>query len=159
MSPSVGAKSTVRPRWSFTAPSSTLAPESLAAQIARVLGIEPQPAPLSAQERGLAEALNRDKYVRREWAFRRQPALTTVLSTKARSGVVTLEARMEGNIIAEAQVRGDFLLPNQGEMERVLKRMAQQPSEAARLVVEASALPEDIKERLETFPFCDFGPL
>jgi hypothetical protein len=122
MSPSVGAKSTVRPRWSFTAPSSTLAPESLAAQIARVLGIEPQPAPLSAQERGLAEALNRDKYVRREWAFRRQPALTTVLSTKARSGVVTLEARMEGNIIAEAQVRGDFLLPNQGEMERVLKR-------------------------------------
>ncbi|MCE5280754.1 MAG: hypothetical protein LLG93_01515, partial [Deltaproteobacteria bacterium] len=106
-------------------------------------------APLTEQEREWAEKLNQDKYARREWTFRRQSALTTVLATKAKSGVITLEARMEGEVIAEAQVRGDFLLPDQGELARVLERIKQQPPQAARLQVIASALPEDVKEGLE----------
>ncbi|MCX5976613.1 MAG: biotin/lipoate A/B protein ligase family protein [Coprothermobacterota bacterium] len=123
--------------------------ERLTAQIARILGIELAPAHLLPAEWELAAELNRDKYSRKEWTFRNQPAFTTVLATKARSGVITLEARMEGGVIAEARVRGDFLLPDQGEMDRVLERMAQQPLEAARRSVQSSALPEDLKDGLE----------
>ncbi|MEI6310376.1 MAG: biotin/lipoate A/B protein ligase family protein [bacterium] len=123
--------------------------DRLAAQIARALAIDLAPAPLLPAEQELAEELNREKYSRKEWTFRNQPAFTTVLATKARSGVITLEARMDGGVIAEARVRGDFLLPDQNEMGRVLERMAQQPLEAARQLVQSSALPEDLKDGLE----------
>lgn len=49
---------------------------------------------------------------------------------------------------AEVRVQGVFLLPDQGEMDRVLERMAQQPPEATRRSVQPSALPEDVKDGL-----------
>lgn len=122
--------------------------DAVARHVARAFDVETEPGPLRPHEAALAERLLREKYGRREWTFRPRRDRTTVTATKAPSGVVTLRAALEGGVLAEVAVTGDFLLPDTTELARwVHEARGRTPRDAAALV-EDGRLPPDVREAL-----------
>lgn len=120
----------------------------LARNLAERLQFELVPGELSAQEQRLIDKLYEEKYSRPEWTFPPRQARRTIISTKARSGVVTLLADLNGPVLEAVEVQGDFLLPRQGDLDRLLASLrGQTTKEAARLALD-SPLPEDVARAL-----------
>jgi lipoate---protein ligase len=122
--------------------------QRMSVQLAGRLSIELTPSGLSAEEHAQIDELHDTKYSRPEWTFPLRETHTAVLSTKARSGVLTLVADLDGAVLRHVDVRGDFLIPRQGDLATLTGSLRGQTLEAARDVVARSPLPEDMKSAL-----------
>lgn len=118
--------------------------EKMAARLADRVGIELTPGELTVEERAQIDHLYDMKYSRPEWTFPLREARTSVLSTKAQSGVLTLVADLDGAILRKVNVQGDFLLPRQDELEALLRSLAGQTLDGACALVLHSPLPDDL---------------
>jgi len=88
-------------------------------EFARVLNIDLHESGLTSDEMKEAERLHHDKYLLKEWTFRRVPERTTVVSAKTRGGVLTIRCSTANNAIQALDFSGDFLVPQYGEIERL----------------------------------------
>jgi len=122
--------------------------EKLAQHLAEVLQVEFYEDGLSPGEISLVDKLYAEKYADPAWTSRKKDSYDTVVSTKSRSGVITLEISLEGEIIVDLNVKGDFLVPDQGELKRVIDVLRGKRLGEVSAVVEPSRLPADIKESL-----------
>jgi lipoate-protein ligase A len=122
--------------------------EKLTTHLADRLEIELFPGELSKEERACADELNEVKYSRPQWTFNSRPAYTTVLSTKAPSGVLTLVADLDGAVLQRVDVQGDFLIPRQADLRILTESMRGQTLDAARDLVKRSPLPDDLTSAL-----------
>ena len=55
---------------------------------------------------------------------------------------------MEGGTIADLEIKGDFLIPNQEELMRVIQTIKGRRVDTISSIVESSRLPTDIKKSL-----------
>jgi lipoate-protein ligase A len=122
--------------------------EKLVQHLAEVLQVEFYEDGLSPGEISLVDKLYAEKYADPAWTFRKKDSYDTVVSTKSRSGVITLEISLEGEIIVDLNVKGDFLVPDQGELKRVIDTLRGKRLGEVSAVVEPSRLPGDIRESL-----------
>jgi len=121
---------------------------AVARHVAQAFHVGIEPGSLLPHEDALARQLLREKYGCREWTFRERQKRTTVVATKARSGVMSLAVSMDGPSIRDVSVTGDFLVPDQGELERWLRgARTRTPKDAAALAAD-SRLPVDVREAL-----------
>lgn len=118
-------------------------------EISRAMGVRPSPGGLSEREFARAKSLFDSKYGTHDWTFRERGKYTTVLSTKAKSGVVTVSMQLDGDKISRADIHGDFLLNDQGELERVKAALNDASLGDARGIVARSALPGDVKDAVD----------
>jgi hypothetical protein len=116
--------------------------------LAERLGVELIPGELSDKELAQIDHVNDTKFSRPEWTSPLRQKHTSVLSTKARSGVLTLVADLEGDRLGHVDVRGDFLLPRQNDLRDLMKAMRGQTLDGARALVRDSSLPEDVRRAL-----------
>lgn len=122
--------------------------EKLVFHMSDVLQVDFHEAGLSEAEVQAADALYNEKYAKPAWTFRKKDAYAVVVSTKARSGVITLEVSLEGETIVGVHVKGDFLVSDQGELSRVMGALEGKNLPDAPIVVESSRLPVDVRETL-----------
>jgi len=118
--------------------------EKMAAQLADRVGIELAPDELTFHERAQIDHLYDAKYSRPLWTFPRRETRTSVLSTKAQSGVLTLVADLDGTILRKVNVQGDFLIPRQNDLEALVRSLAGQTLDGACALVLRSPLPDDL---------------
>lgn len=121
---------------------------ALSSALERELDVDLLPGDLTEHERASAKRLFDSKYGRREWTYRDRESFSTVLSAKARSGVVTIEAEVRGGAIERVQVRGDFLIANQRQLAALLARLRGAPIREAPAIVARSSLPEDVRDTI-----------
>jgi hypothetical protein len=112
------------------------------------LGVELVPGVLSEHELSAARHLFDSKYGQREWTFRGPQSFSTVLSTKAQSGVVTMEANLRGGAIERVQLRGDFLIADQRQLDAVMARLRGARLRDAAAIAAGCALPEDVRDAI-----------
>ncbi len=117
-----------------------------AAQFARVAQIDLFPGDLTPEEQGLADELLALKYGTDAWNMGTRRAYGVTVSAKARGGVISLSADMEGDTICGARVQGDFLLSDRSILERLEGALEGCHREEAQRAVQKAALPEDVKE-------------
>ena len=122
--------------------------QRMTAHLAERLGVELTPGDLSAEEHSLIDQLHNTKYSCPEWTFPAREAHTSVLSTKARSGVLTLAADLDGVRLSRVDVRGDFLVPRQDDLRDLTAAMRGQTLDGARALVQSSPLPDDVRSAL-----------
>jgi len=120
----------------------------LATRLGEAFQVCLDPRGLLPTEEEAIEALHRDKFSRDEWNFPVAPRMRTLVAARARSGVVTLATRWEGGKLQEAQVRGDFLVPDPNRVPRLLARLAGHGAAAAAGIASGSDLPEDVRSTL-----------
>lgn len=122
--------------------------EKLVYHISRVLQIDLVPAPLSEEENALAQELYISKYAQPEWTFKKKGNYSSVVSTKAKSGVITLETTREGEKFVNLSIKGDFLIPDQQELNRLIHGLQNKNIQEATSMVHSSSLPVDVREAL-----------
>jgi lipoate-protein ligase A len=122
--------------------------EKLVLHMGEILQVDFQESGLSEAEVQAADKLYEEKYANPGWTFRKKDAYAVVVSAKARSGVITLEVSLEGETIIRAHVKGDFLVPDQGELTRVMESLKGKSLPGASEVVQTSRLPVDVREAL-----------
>ncbi|MGE5340567.1 MAG: biotin/lipoate A/B protein ligase family protein [Candidatus Omnitrophota bacterium] len=122
--------------------------DRLVVHLGECLGVAFEASGLTVAETLAADALYREKYADPAWTFRKKEAHAVVVSTKARSGVITLEVSLDGDRLVGVHMKGDFLVPDQGELDRVTHALKGKCIGAASAIVNASALPADINESL-----------
>ncbi|NMC68564.1 MAG: lipoate--protein ligase family protein [Myxococcales bacterium] len=122
--------------------------EVVTRHLATAFRVELQPGPLLPHEVAAAEELLEAKYGRREWTFRPRAERTTVVATKARSGVVALEAAFDGSVLRDVGVTGDFLVPDPRELDRWIAGARGRTTEEAAGLAQGSRLPADVREAL-----------
>jgi lipoate-protein ligase A len=120
----------------------------VAGRLAAAFGVDLERGPLLPHEEALAGELLRAKYGRREWTFRERQERTTVVATKARSGVVSLQVSLDGDLVRDISVTGDFLVPDQGEVDRWLRAIRSRTTREAAALAAGSRLPDDVREAL-----------
>ncbi len=106
------------------------------------------PGELSLEERQEAQELYETKYAREEWSFPKRKPFVTTLATKALSGVVMLDLKLEGDCIEGMDVRGDFLLERQDLLASLLAGVKGQALPAAMTKIRQSGLPADLSSAL-----------
>lgn len=116
--------------------------------MAEFLQVEFYESGLTEEEIQAVDKLYQEKYAVPAWTFREKDSYGVVVSMKARSGVITLEAALDGDMIADIHIKGDFLVSDQGELERVMAALKGKRLTDAPGVVAGSCLPVDIKEAL-----------
>ena len=121
---------------------------ALTSELGRELDVDLQPGELNERELASAKRLFDSKYGRKEWTFRARESFSTVLSAKARSGVVTIEADLRGGAIERLQVRGDFLIAGQRHLEALVARLRGVQVQEAPGIVARAALPEDVRDTI-----------
>jgi len=124
------------------------AAEVVARHVARAFDAALVPEPVRPHEAALADELWRRKYGRREWTFGARGDRRTAVATKARSGVVTLRASLEGGVLGEVAVTGDFLLPDAAALERWTREARGRTPQEAAARVGTGRLPADLREAL-----------
>lgn len=123
-------------------------PEAMARFVeafSRRLPVVLEPGDLGPAERADAEALLHSKYATEEWTFPRRRPFATTLATRAASGVLSLDLRLEGDRVASMDVRGDFLLERQEDLAAFLAQARARREGEALALLGASPLPEDLK--------------
>lgn len=119
---------------------------ALTLHLGEELGVELVPGGLTDEELSSAKRLLDSKYGRREWTFRGKQAYATIVSAKARSGVVTLETNIRGEVLEAAHIHGDFLIADQRQLETLLTRLRGTALQDAPEVASRSDLPDDVRE-------------
>jgi len=122
--------------------------EKLACHIARILGVDFRPGLLSDEEIKLVDSLYEEKYSKKEWTYRKREEYNTVISTKSRSGVITVGVSLDNEIITALEIKGDFLVPDQQELIRMISLLKGKPLSAVQGIVNAGRLPDDVGESL-----------
>jgi lipoate-protein ligase A len=120
----------------------------LAAQFAAVAQVDLVPGNLTPEERGLADELLALKYGTDAWNLGTRRTYGVTVSARARGGVISLSADMEGDTIREARIQGDFLLSDRSLLERLEEALEGCRREKAQRAVRRAAIPEDIKGRV-----------
>jgi len=120
----------------------------MSTELAERLALELVPGELLAHELEQADDLYKQKYCRPEWTFPSQPRRSSILSTKAQSGVVTLAVNCEGPVLTAVEVRGDFLIPRQDQLEQLVRSLQGKTLPEAKALVTASPLPQDVRSAL-----------
>jgi lipoate-protein ligase A len=119
----------------------------LSSQMAEALRIRLRPGSISSREMTLAEELAACKYRRREWTCGKR-SRSTRLAVKAASGVLSLGITLSGETIADLNVKGDFLLPDQSRLQELLEKMKNKTVPAAVTLLESSDLPDDLRRAM-----------
>ncbi len=123
--------------------------ERFAHNFSQVVGVDLVPGGLTEEELALAEELLDVKYSTDAWNFGTRQSYGVTISTRTKGGVLSLSADIEGDIIREARIRGDFLISDRAALERLERALAgRRFDDEARAVVQAAGLPEDLKEAL-----------
>ena len=122
--------------------------EKLVFHMGEFLQVDFYEAGLMAEEIQAADSLYNEKYSDPAWTFRKKDSYTVVVSTKARSGVITLEVSLEGDVMMDVHIKGDFLVPDQGELSRVISSLKGKSFFIASEIAADSCLPVDIREAL-----------
>jgi lipoate---protein ligase len=122
---------------------------TLATHLAREFDVDLVAQNLSHGELVTARQLLESKYGRKEWTFRNKESHSTVVSIKARSGVVTVEANVRGAVLESLRIRGDFILADQAKLESLMNQLRGTPvQEAPGTVSRCEGLPEDVREAI-----------
>lgn len=103
---------------------------------------------LTKNEKKLAHQLFNEKYSKPEWIFTVSKTHTTLLSTKIASGVLTLKCDISENRIQSATITGDFLMPDQLFMQKVVNEITNKTFTEAAKDIKNSKLPDDIRNGL-----------
>jgi lipoate-protein ligase A len=122
--------------------------QRMTSHLAERLGIELTAGELSQGERAQIDHLYDTKYSRPEWTFPLRDTHTSVLSTKARSGVLTLAADLEGRLLRSVELRGDFLIARQDALRTLTDSLCGRTLDEARALVQGSSLPDDLRTAL-----------
>jgi lipoate---protein ligase len=122
--------------------------QRMTVHLAERLGVELIPGELSDEELAQVDHFNDTRFSRPEWTFPLRQTHTSVLSTKAQSGVLTLVADLDGDRLGHVDVRGDFLIPRQNDLRNLTKVMRGQTLDGAQALVRDSSLPEDVRRAL-----------
>lgn len=117
-----------------------------AAHFAAVGQVDLAPGNLTPEERALADELLALKYGTDAWNMGTRRAYGVTVSAKARGGVISLSADVEGDAICGARIQGDFLLSDRSVLERLEGALEGCRLEEAQRAVRRSVLPEDVKE-------------
>jgi lipoate-protein ligase A len=122
--------------------------ERFVANFSRMLDIELVCSDVTPEERELAAELLAVKYATDDWNFGTQRTYGVTVSAKAKGGVVSLSADMDGGIIREARIRGDLLVSDRAALERLEQALADCRLNEAQAVVEAAELPLNVGQTL-----------
>lgn len=120
--------------------------EHLADNISQRLGIEFEKGGLGDDEIREAREIYQKKYSLEDWTYKKPEARSTTLSTKGESGIVTLSVDMEGGIIKEVTIKGDFMVADQHELDKVLKGLKDQTVSTSLGLIERSKLEGHLKK-------------
>ncbi len=131
--------------------------ERFTANFTQVLGIVLMPGDLTPEERELADELLAVKYSTDEWNFGTRQAYGAMVSARAKGGIVSLFADMDGGTIREARIRGDFLVSDRATLEQLERALAGCRPKEAQVVVQAAELPPDVRETLARL-LAEVGP-
>ena len=123
--------------------------EALVREIALSTGLELAEEGLNEGEIALAEELLEKKYGRPEWTYREASLRTRLVSRRSASGVMTLAAILENDIIVKAELRGDFLVADGRALEACLSSLAGRAVPEAIALIGPAGLPVDIAASLE----------
>lgn len=122
--------------------------QAFVSHFSRDFGVELVPGDLTDAERALAQSLLEEKYATDEWNLGPRYAYSTVVSTRIPQGTVSLSIRMEDGKIREANIQGDFLLPNKDALSLVTRRWANASLSEAQAILAQSELPDAVREAL-----------
>lgn len=92
---------------------------SLIQSFGEVLGFTFYEAGLSDEEHALAQKLQKEKYAKPEWTFRKVAHVSKIVSKKLSKGVLTLAIGLEQDTITTLEIRGDFLFSDTGLVSRL----------------------------------------
>lgn len=120
----------------------------LSQYIAEELNIELVPSGLTKAEQKMIDILYHEKYGRYSWTFSEERRIGKVAAAKCSSGVVTLEVRMQGEIIDAVEISGDFLAPDRVALDAALASLAHMTLPAAEKSIRQSVLPLDLRNTI-----------
>ncbi len=123
--------------------------EHLKSNISSGLNIEFQEGVLSADERKEAEQLYEDKYSLDKWTYQEHESRSMTVSTKGKSGVIVLSADTEGDVFKNVSIRGDFLVADQKELDRVRRALSNTTYSSCVKIIENCSLEDHLKEDLK----------
>lgn len=121
---------------------------ALASHLGKELEVELVPGNLTDGEICSARELWESKYGRKDWTFRGMESYSTVVSAKARSGVVTLEANLRGVALEAVQIRGDFLIADQRQLQSLMNQLRGVAIHEAAGIAARCELPSDVRETI-----------
>ncbi|MFW9922193.1 MAG: biotin/lipoate A/B protein ligase family protein [Candidatus Thorarchaeota archaeon] len=99
-------------------------------------------------ERNLAEELFITKYSKKEWTFRTRPQTEYKISTKAKSGIITISIAKKEEKIESFILSGDFLIPNQNIISKIQKQAIGKSVAELIEILMKSELPTDVLEAM-----------
>lgn len=99
---------------------------------------------LLEHERRRAQELWSAKYGTRAWTYRDEPRSSHVRARRAASGVVILEASMDGALLSRVDIRGDFLVADAAALDRCIASLRGLTRAQAQDIVKAAPLPVDV---------------
>lgn len=121
---------------------------ALVEEIAMATGLAFSEAGLFEHERELARELWSAKYGTRAWTYSEEPRSSHVRARRAASGVVMLDASMNGALLSRVEIRGDFLVADGRALDRCIASLRGLTVAQAVETVKASGLPVDIREAI-----------
>lgn len=118
-------------------------------EISSVLDIDLTEGELTEEEIDDAQELYRKKYSLDSWTYEEQETRSATVSTKGESGVILLSADMEGDVIKEISLKGDFMVADQRELERVMDALTDTTFSDSIDIIDRSSLEEHFKEDMK----------
>lgn len=120
----------------------------LSQYIAEELDIELVPSGLTEAEQKMIDILYHEKYGRYSWTFSEERRIGKDAAAKCSSGVVTLEVRMQGEIIDAVEISGDFLAPDRVALDATIAGLAHMTLPATEESIRQSVLPFDLRNTI-----------
>ncbi|MBS3816148.1 MAG: lipoate--protein ligase family protein [Candidatus Thermoplasmatota archaeon] len=123
--------------------------EILADHISSILEIDLKEVELSDREKEEVEELYQNKYSLESWTYQEQQSRSATVSTKGKGGVIVLSADIEGEVIKEVSIKGDFIVSEQDELDRVIDALSDTSYTSSLHIIDNSALEEHLKRDLK----------
>lgn len=123
--------------------------KSLVSAISANLPVTLTPGALTSPELEDAASLLQKKYATEEWTFPKRRPGTTTLGTRAAGGVLIIELALDGELIRQFDVRGDFLMGRPEILFTFRRESLGLSIREAQERLRLSPLPLDLREGLD----------
>jgi len=103
---------------------------------------------ITSDEKNLTDELYETKYSKKEWTFRTRPKTEFKVSTKAKSGIITISMSKKKDLIEDFSLSGDFLVPNQNILFEIQEQAIGKTVVELIEILMKSELPIDVLEAI-----------